>query len=163
MTTVNLTMEQTVLVAFGLILFILAIAVMMQQSRINKLLKGKSAATLEDSFKNIEKEYLEVKKWKNSVNVYLDDVEKRLGKSIQAVTTLRFNPWKGNGEGGNQSFASAFLSQKGDGLILSSLNVRDRISIFAKPVKKGKSGYELTHEESEVLNKAFASVKSDAK
>ena len=71
---------------------------MMQQSRINKLLKGKSAATLEDSFKNIEKEYLEVKKWKNSVNVYLDDVEKRLGKSIQAVTTLRFNPWKGNGE-----------------------------------------------------------------
>jgi len=156
-------MEQTVLVAFGLILFILAIAVMMQQSRINKLLKGKSAATLEDSFKNIEKEYLEVKKWKNSVNVYLDDVEKRLGKSIQAVTTLRFNPWKGNGEGGNQSFASAFLSQKGDGLILSSLNVRDRISIFAKPVEKGKSGYELTHEESEVLNKAFASVKSDAK
>ena len=161
--TVTLTIEQIALIGLGVLTLILTIAVIVQGRKLKKVLRGKSGADLEDSFKSIEKEYLEIKKWRNSINEYLNDVEKRLKRSIQAVTTLRFNPWKGNGEGGNQSFASAFLSQKGDGLILSSLNVRDRISIFAKPVEKGKSGYELTHEETEALNQAYALVKKDVR
>jgi len=39
-------------------------------------------------------------------------------------------------------------------VVLSSLYARDRMSIFAKPVKNNKSEYELTEEEKEALKKA---------
>jgi len=46
------------------------------------------------------------------------------------------------------------VNENGDGVVLSSLYSRERMSIFAKPVKNGKSEYELTTEEKEVLEKA---------
>jgi hypothetical protein len=64
---------------------------------------------------------------------YLTTVEKRLKKSIQGVETVRFNPFKGTGAGGNQSFSTAFVNEKGDGVVLTSMYARDRISMFAKP------------------------------
>ncbi|MGH7249434.1 MAG: DUF4446 family protein, partial [Minisyncoccia bacterium] len=54
----------------------------------------------------------------------------------------------------NQSFAIGMMNEDGDGLVLSSLYSRERMSIFAKPIKRGKSEYELTAEEKEALNKA---------
>jgi hypothetical protein len=149
-----------VLYCLGFSLLILVITTFLQERKLKKLLKGKSANDLLDSFKNIEKEYRSMKAFKEAMTDYLGDVEKRLSKSVQTVETLRFNPWKGNGEGGNQSFASAFLNEEGDGLIISSLHSRDRISIFAKPIKQGKSQYDLSDEEKEVLNKAIGNVQS---
>ena len=159
MESFSFSFEQISIAVLSAVSLILAIAIIMQEWRLRKILRGKNAKTLEDSFSTIQKEYEEMKKFRNSVNEYLSSVEKRLGRSIQAVSTIRFNPWKGNGEGGNQSFASAFVSEKGDGVVLSSLAVRDRLSIFAKPVEKGKSSYELTNEEKEALEGALGAPK----
>jgi len=79
-------------------------------------------------------------------------IEKRLRKSVQSVHTVRFNPFKGTGGGGNQSFATSFLNEEGDGVVLSSIYSRDRVSIFAKPVKKHSSEYELSEEEKEAVS-----------
>jgi hypothetical protein len=162
---ISLTNEQIVFVLIGLSLvcLLLVVVVITQHLKLRRILRGKSGADLEDSFKTIEKEYQEMRKFRHTINEYLASVEKRLGRSIQAVSTLRFNPWKGNGEGGNQSFASAFISEKGDGLILSSLSVRDRISVFAKPLENGKTTYELSDEEKNALSKALESVGADVK
>jgi len=46
------------------------------------------------------------------------------------------------------------LNEDGDGVVFSSLYSRERMSIFAKPIKNGKSEYELTEEEKEALKKA---------
>ena len=46
------------------------------------------------------------------------------------------------------------LNEEGDGVVLSSLYSRERMSIFAKPIKNGKSEYELTEEEKKLLEKA---------
>jgi hypothetical protein len=46
------------------------------------------------------------------------------------------------------------MNDENDGVIMSSLYARDRMSIFAKPIKSGKSEFELTAEEKEVLEKA---------
>ena len=159
MESFSFSFEQISIAVLSAVSLILAIAIIMQEWRLRKILRGKNAKTLEDSFSTIQKEYEEMKKFRNSVNEYLSSVEKRLGRSIQAVSTIRFKPWKGNGEGGNQSFASAFVSEKGDGVVLSSLAVRDRLSIFAKPVEKGKSSYELTNEEKEALEGALGATK----
>lgn len=142
----------------ALSVFILAIAVLYLSVRLNRVLKGKSGKDLEESFQMIEKEYRAMKNFRDAMSAYLKNVDEKLKKTVRTVKTIRFNPWKGNGDGGNQSFASAFLSENGDGVILSSLHSRDRMSIFAKPIEKGKSSYELSAEEKEVLKKAQTEI-----
>ena len=73
-------------------------------------------------------------------------------KSIRGLETIRFNPFPD--QGSNQSFAVGMVNEEGDGVVFSSLYSRERMSIFAKPIKNGKSEYELTTEEKEVLEKA---------
>ncbi|NIT70429.1 DUF4446 family protein, partial [candidate division KSB1 bacterium] len=58
------------------------------------------------------------------------------------VGTVRFNPFKGTG--GGQSFAAAFLSEHGNGVVISTLYSRERVSVFAKPIQSFASEYELT-------------------
>ncbi len=122
--------------------------------RLRKLLRGTRAQNLEDSIALVERDIQALKKFRGEATGYLEKVERRLGQSIQGVATVRFNPFKGNGEGGSQSFASSFITEKGDGLILSSLHTRDRVSVFAKPIKNYVSEFELTGEEKEVIAKA---------
>ncbi len=153
------TPDQITIGVLALAVLVLGISVFYQDLRLNRILKGKDAKNLEDSFHAIEKEYRAMKNFRDAMSKYLKDVEERLGKSIQGIETIRFNAWKGAGEGGNQSFASAFISENGDGVVISSLNHRDRVSIFAKPIIGGKSQHELANEEKEVLEKAKAKIK----
>jgi hypothetical protein len=67
---------------------------------------------------------------------------------------VRFNPFKGTGSGGNQSFSAAFVNERGDGLVLTSMYARDRISMFAKPLKAFASEFELSEEEKESIEKS---------
>ncbi len=121
------------------------------EMKIKSLLIGKDAKSLEDSIVSAKMNLDKLNDFQKEVISHFSNVEKRLNRSVQAVETLRFNPFKGTGDGGNQSFSTALLSQNGDGVIISSLYSRDRISIFSKPVEKFVSNFELTEEESEVL------------
>ena len=100
-----------------------------------------------------------LKKFEQECVTYFNTVEHRLNRSIQAIETERFNPFKGEGVGGSQSFATVLISEKGDGVVISSLYSRDRISIFSKPIAKFKSAFDLTDEENNVLKKASTQLK----
>ena len=123
-------------------------------SKISKLLKGKNAASLEDSILNVFSELKDLKQFTQDMQVYLTTVEKRLKKSIQSVETVRYNPFEGTGSGGNNSFSSAFVNEYGNGIVLTSMYSRDRISMFAKPIKNFASEYELSEEERKAIDKA---------
>lgn len=82
----------------------------------------------------------------------IDSINERLAKAIQRVHTVRYNPFKD--QGGNQSFATCFMDENGDGLVISSLYSRDKVSVYAKPLVDGKSEYELSQEEKESIDKA---------
>jgi len=138
-----------ILVILNLVLIIWLIKT---EARLKKLFAGKDSKNLESLMNNLVAEINSLQKSKTETEKYLEDIEKRLKRSIQGLETIRFKPFKDFG--GNQSFASAFLNEEGDGLIISSLYAREHLSIFAKPVKNYKSEYELTGEEKEVLNKA---------
>jgi hypothetical protein len=137
----------------GCILILLGYAVYLQL-KIRRFLKGKDAKSLEDAIVNALEDIKKIHNFQKESVAYFEDVEKRLSRSIQAVETIRFNPFKGTGEGGNQSFSTAFLSEKGDGVVISSLYSRDRISIFSKPLDKFNSEFELTDEERGVVEEA---------
>lgn len=89
--------------------------------KLRKLLFGKDAKSLEDSIVSTYKNLEDLNKFKKDSLSYFNTVENRLNKSIQAVETVRFNPFKGTGEGGFQRFSTSFLSQNGDGVVISSL------------------------------------------
>jgi len=77
---------------------------------------------------------------------------------VRGVGVVRFNPF--TAQGGNQSFAAAFLDEQGSGVVLSTLYARDRVGVYAKPVDNGSSSFELTEEEKEAISKAKAAAQN---
>lgn len=122
--------------------------------RVNRLLKGKAGKTLEDTILKNATDIEKFKVFREELEIYLKSVEKRLKGSIRGVSTVRFNPFKGTGDGGNQSFAAAFIDEEKNGVVLSTLYTRDRVGMYAKPLMEGKSEYELTEEEKDAISKA---------
>jgi hypothetical protein len=144
------------LAALGVLL--LVIWLWRLELRIKRLLKGKNAQSLEDSMVSLMGEIKDFKQFTRDMEEYLTTVEKRLKKSVQGVQTVRYNPFKGTGSGGNQSFSTAFINEKGDGVVLTSMYTRDRISMFAKPLKNFVSEFELSEEERESIEKSKQSL-----
>jgi hypothetical protein len=140
-------------ITYGLIVFIVILIgwLIRLEIKIKRLLLGKNSVSLEDSIVEALKNLEKLNNFQKEAISHLSNVEKRLNRSIQSVETIRFNPFKGIGEGGSQSFSTSFLSENGDGVVISSLYSRDRVSIFSKPLVKYESKFELTEEEQEVI------------
>ncbi len=122
------------------------------EKRLKRFFIGKKAKDLEDTIINLEEEIEKLKKAKENAEKNIKEINQKLKKSIRGLETIRFNPFPD--QGSNQSFAIGMLNEDGDGVVLSSLYSRERMSIFAKPIKNGKSEYELTEEEKKSLEKA---------
>lgn len=150
---------QIIEMGLGTIALLLIIWIICLEIRIHRLLAGNGAKNLEDSLKHFRGELKDIAGFRKDLETYLIDVEKRLGRSIQSVHTIRFNPFKGTGSGGNQSFATALIDEKGDGAVISTIYTREHSSIFAKPLKKHTSEYELTKEEKEAITEAKKAIR----
>ncbi len=124
------------------------------EKRMKLILQGKNAASLEDSLAHISKQIEELGIKEKEIRAHLSHIESRLVKSIQKVETVRFNAFKDSG--GGQSFATAFLDEKGTGVVLSTLYSRDRVSVFSKPIETYTSSFALTPEEAAAIEKAQA-------
>lgn len=141
----------------SLLLFIWIIRL---EIKLRKLMSGKSGKSLEDTIISMNKEIEDLKMFEKESISYFKNIEMRLHRSIQGVKTIRFNPFKGTGDGGNQSFSTSFINESGDGVVISSLHSRDRVSIFSKPLEKFKSNFELTDEEKEVIEESKKTIGS---
>lgn len=81
-------------------------------------------------------------------------------RSLQWLGVLRFNPF--GDVGGDQSFALALVDGYGNGVVISSLYMRDVTRVYAKPLKKWEAEYHLTDEEKQAIANAYA-LQSQAK
>ena len=151
-----MTLPTLQIVVFVLLAIIIGLGVWLfvVERRLQKLVSGKNGQSLEGVIGNLGNDIRSLQKFRTETNTYLDQAEKRLRRSMQGVETIRFNAFKGSGDGGNQSFAIAILSEDGDGTVISSLFARDKMNTFAKPVKKFSSEVELTKEERAVIEQA---------
>ena len=148
----NTKLEIAFFVFIGIVILIDAIWVIVTEKRLKRFFLGKKANDLEDTIVVLEDDIAELKKAKENIEKDIVTINTKLKKSIRGLETVRFNPFPD--QGSNQSFAIGMLNEENNGLVLSSLYSRERMSIFAKPIKNGKSEYELTTEEKEVLEKA---------
>ena len=122
--------------------------------RINLLMRGKSGASLEETMTTLTKELHAIHGWQKEATLSFQELDTRMSTSLRGASLIRFNPFKGTGSGGNQSFSSAFVNEVGEGIVISSLYSRDRISIFGKPLVKFNSTFELTNEEKQAVTEA---------
>lgn len=122
--------------------------------RLKKFWRGKKGSDLEEIIANVGHELIRLHKETGKLEARQFEMNNRLRKSIQKVHTLRFNPFRD--QGGNQSFATCMLNEEGDGVVVSSLYSRDKVSVYAKPIKNLTSEYELSIEEKEALKMAVS-------
>jgi len=152
----NTKLDDIVFLAFfvlaGIAILIGAIWIIKTEKRLKRFFIGKKAKDLEDIIISLENDIAVLKSAKEKTEKEIAEINKKLKKSIRGLETVRFNPFPD--QGSNQSFAIGMLNEDGDGVVFSSLYSRERMSIFAKPIKNGKSEYELTEEEKEALKKA---------
>jgi len=148
----NIKLQIAFFVFIGIAILLGIFWIVKTEKRLKKFFLGKKANNLEDTLITLEKDIEKLKISKEKTEKELTEVNKKLKKSIRGLETVRFNPFPD--QGSNQSFAIGMLNEENDGVVISSLYSRERMSIFAKPIKKGKSEYELTEEEKEALKKA---------
>ncbi len=141
-----------ILYGLALVVIILIVLLVRMELRLKKLLVGKKGGDLEDSINAVIRGVEMLHATQESSHKEIEALQQKLKKTIRNVETVRFNPFAD--QGSNQSFAIAFLDDEGDGVVVSSLYSRERMSIFAKPVKKTKSEFELSKEEQEVISKS---------
>jgi hypothetical protein len=146
-------------IILGIGVIVLLVMVISMHAKLKRFLIGIDSKSIEDSLSSVSGNLTDLQQFRAEMSGYLKSVEQRLRKSVQSVHTVRFNPFKGTGGGGNQSFATAFLNEEGDGVIVSSLYSRDHVSVFAKPVKKKASEHGLSEEEKEALDTAVVNLK----
>jgi hypothetical protein len=73
--------------------------------------------------------------------------------SFQHLGVVRFNAFHDTGS--DQSFAIALVDGHGNGVVLSSLHARDVTRVYAKPLQKWESTYQLTEEEKKAIALAY--------
>ena len=153
----NITLENVIL-AGGLILSIIIclnviffLKITKLNRRIKNMLGESKVGTIEDTISSLKEKLREHEDLHRKKEEKLLSLDKRVKRSIQGVETLRFNPFKGHGNGGNQSFASSFIDENGDGVVISTLYSRERVGVYAKPVKEFRSEHKLSDEEEKVL------------
>jgi hypothetical protein len=141
-----------IILTLAIIVIILAINAILMHRRLKSLFSGQNAKSLEDIIHDMQSRL-------NSHNAHavkntndINNLNDRLKNRIRNISTIRFKPFEDAGS--NQSFAIAIMDDNHDGVILSSLYTRERMSVFAKPIRDGKSEYELTSEERNVLESA---------
>lgn len=140
------------LYALGVLVIILTLWNIRTEMRLRSLLRGKSGESLEATIHNLVDAAEVLHKRQDDIIAMVSNIDGRVKSSIRGVELIRFNPFEDAGS--NQSFAIALLNEEGDGVVLSSLYSRDRMSVFAKPVKSLASNHDLTTEEKEVIARA---------
>ena len=152
-----MNLETYTIVGVALIILLLLIWIIRLEIKLKKLLGSKNGQ-LDDVISSIRKDTDILKKYAQKTVEELEIVDKKLKKTVSGNQTVRFNPFKGDGSGSNQSFATALVNSEGDGVVISSIYSRDHLSVFSKPIKNSSSEYELTAEEKTALQKAKESI-----
>ena len=105
-------------------------------------------------FEEVLKQVLDFRQDLNKLNSKLSEVEQFGRKYVQRVQLSRYNPY--DDTGGDQSFSLSLLDNKGNGVVLTSLNTRSGTRVFAKPVVLGRSSkHQFSDEEALVVKKTM--------
>ena len=74
--------------------------------------------------------------------------------AVQHVGMVRYDAFED--VGGRLSFSCALLDDRGDGVVVTSINGRQDTRVYAKPISGGRSSHNLSEEEDAAIQQALA-------
>lgn len=147
------TYEEMVLLFLTILFLGLLVWVVRLEFRLRHFMRGNTAGNLEGVIQNIMKEHKFLTEAQKTLERSIDELRKLLGDAVRGVSVIRFNALTGD-TSGKQSFSTAILSERGDGVVLTSMNAREHVRMYAKPIKNFTAEYELTPEEKQAIIEA---------
>lgn len=150
----TLSSDLLTLVLLGaiVIITILLIWIIILEVRLRRFMRGENGANLEGVMRDVLGRYDEFENFQKEMARALTTIDTRVKTAARGVGTVRFDAFSGDGSGGMQSFATALVSEDGEGVVISSLHARASTRIFAKPVRAFNSEHELTEEEQKAID-----------
>jgi len=104
---------------------------------------------LDEMLREYLKDVKEIKKDNSEIKAYYTKLDSDIDSCIQKVGLVRYNAFKDVGS--DLSFAIALLDRNDNGVVLNGLYGSESSNIYAKPIKKGQSKYQLSDEEKSAL------------
>lgn len=80
--------------------------------------------------------------------------------AVQHVGMVRYDAFED--VGGRLSFSCALLDDRGDGVVITSINGRQDTRVYAKPINGGRSSHNLSEEEVAAIQQANAARPQEA-
>ncbi|CAG7838947.1 hypothetical protein Z959_03135 [Clostridium novyi B str. ATCC 27606] len=140
-----------IIVTFILLIIILALikAINRLEKKYRKLTRGINNKNLEEIITSYLDNIDEVKEESNEVKKQQEELTERLNKCVQKVGIVRYKAF--DDVGSDLSFSIALLNDNNDGIVITGIYGRNDSTVYAKPIDKGISRYDLSEEEQEVL------------
>lgn len=152
-------LEAYIIIGLSIVIIIMLIMLMVLLKSINRVETRYRKLTRGVNNKNLEEiivQYLdnidEVKSQAEEVQSKYNKLEKKLNQCIQKVAMARYKAF--DDIGSDLSFSIALLDDNNDGIIITGIYGRNDSTVYAKPIDKGISRYDLSEEEEEVLSNA---------
>ena len=121
-------------------------------ARLSKLTTGTNGKSLEDAIYKLMEDHTIFQHRMESMEQTTGRLDTEIKSAPRGIATVRYNAFAD--VGGKQSFATAILSEDGNGVVISSMYSRERVNIYAKPIANFVSEYELSKEEVQALKEA---------
>jgi hypothetical protein len=133
----------------ALALVLIIIYVIYLHKKLRDLTRGESGASLEKVIRDCVTSVEEIEKRNEVISKHALSLDTRVSQAIRNTQIIRYKAFETNGS--SQSFSVAFLNEKGNGVVVTSLHAHNHTSLFAKPIEKYTSTHELTEEELAVI------------
>ena len=153
MTEIFSAYEQPIVVALVVMVIALTTLTIHLELRLRRFMRGNNGANLESTIQRLVKELSEAQ---GNVRLLLNtsaEFRALQPDSVRGMSVIRFNALTGD-TSGNQSFATAIVSEAGNGILISSLHAREHARMYAKSLKNFSSEVELTTEEKQAIVEA---------
>jgi hypothetical protein len=137
----------------GILLIIVIMWNIRTEKRLRKLFLGTKAISIENILTNALKTIDKHESRLNAEESHGKILSEQVSQCLRNIVVKRYSAF--NDGTAQNSFTLTFINDRGDGIILSSLYARERMSIYAKNIIAGKSQTELTDEEKVALTEAL--------
>lgn len=145
-----------ILLAIILIMIVLHVIQAVKISRLEKkyraFMDGVKVGNLEDLLLDMKKQMKIIAANNKEIMEQQKRIEEMSLNYLRGCGLVRYNAFQDTG--GDFSFSVALIDGKSNGVILTSIFSRDENRIYAKPLIRGQSTYELSKEEMLALKKA---------
>ena len=124
------------------------------EKNMNKLGEGKDFAKMIESYVS---QVNELNKRDDQIIEVCNNINNELSHCIKKVGLYKYDAF-GNTKN-SLSFTLALLDRENNGIVINSIYGQDNSNVYAKPIKNGKSEYNLSDEEKQAINLAIKEYK----